>query len=129
MKRDLVCIICPNGCEMELIYEGKTLLCCIGNLCGRGKNYAQKEISDPERTITSSVKLVGGELPLASVRTSQPVPKDRIFDVMAEIRNLELTAPVKRGQVVIKNVLGLGTDVIITKDICACMLKKDNELL
>ena len=59
----------------------------------------------------------GGDLPLASVRLSGVIPKDRIFDVMAEIRKVEVTAPVHEGDVVIADVLGLGVDVIVTKDV------------
>ncbi len=69
------------------------------------------------RKLTCIMCPMGCELPLASVRLSRPIPKAKIFDVMAEIRRQHLDAPVKTGQVVIENVLGLGSDVIVTKNI------------
>ena len=81
--------------------------------------YIEQELSDPQRNIATSVLVEGGTLPLCSVRLSGPIPKGKIFDVMAEIRAARLTAPVKAGTVVLGNVLGLGRDVIATKNIPA----------
>ena len=117
MKRSFTCIVCPNGCEIEAEYEGTKVLSVSGNLCPKGKTYVTQELVDPRRTIASSVRVHGGTLPLASVRLTQPIPKDRIFDVMKVINGVELSAPVQIGQKVIENVLGLGSDVIITKNV------------
>lgn len=76
-----------------------------------------QEIENPMRNIATSVLIDGGELPLASVRLSGIIPKDRIFDVMAAIREVEMPAPVHKGDVAIADVLGLGVDVIVTKDV------------
>ena len=117
MKRTFTCIVCPNGCEMEAEYEGTSVLSVTGNLCPKGKAYVTQELVDPRRTIASSVRVTGGILPLTSVRITNAIPKNRIFDVMAEINKQTLTAPVHIGDVVIHNVLGLGSDVIVTKHI------------
>jgi CxxC motif-containing protein len=117
MKRTFTCIVCPNGCEMEAEYEGTNVLSVTGHLCPKGKSYVTQELIDPQRTIATSVCVEGGVLPLVSVRTASAIPKDRIFDVMAEINKQILTAPVHIGDVVIENVLGLGSDVIVTKNI------------
>ena len=117
MKRTFTCIVCPNGCEMEAEYEGINVLSVTGHLCPKGKSYVTQELIDPQRTIATSVCVEGGVLPLVSVRTASAIPKDRIFDVMAEINKQILTAPVHIGDVVIENVLGLGSDVIVTKNI------------
>ena len=117
MKRTFTCIVCPNGCEMEAEYEGTSVLSVTGNLCPKGKAYVTQELVDPRRTIASSVRVTGGVLPLTSVRITNAIPKNRIFDVMAEINKQTLTAPVHIGDVVIHNVLGLGSDVIVTKHI------------
>lgn len=76
-----------------------------------------QELVDPRRTIASSVRVTGGAMPLASVRLTNAIPKDRIFDVMKEINSITLPAPVRIGDVVIPNVLGLNSDVIVTKNI------------
>ena len=117
MKRTFTCIVCPNGCEIEAEYEGTEVRSVTGNLCPKGKKYVTQELVDPRRTIATSVRVTGGALPLASVRLTSPIPKDRIFDVMAEINRQTLTAPVHIGDVVIADVLGLGSDVIVTKHI------------
>lgn len=117
MKRKFTCIVCPNGCELEAEYEGRQVMSVSGGLCPKGTAYATQELVDPRRTISSSVRVKGGILPLCSVRLTQPVPKARIFDVMAEINRISLEAPAMIGQILIRDVLGLGSDVIVTKNV------------
>ena len=117
MKRTFTCIVCPNGCEMEAEYEGTQVRSVTGYLCPKGKAYVTQELVDPRRTIATSVCVRNGMLPLTSVRTTRAIPKDRIFDVMAEINKQVLTAPVSIGDMVIENVLGLDSDVIVTKNV------------
>lgn len=116
MLREFTCIMCPQGCDITVELDGTTI---TGNKCAKGEAYVTQEIENPMRNIATSVLIDGGELPLASVRLSNVIPKDRIFDVMAEIRRVELPAPVHEGDVAIHDVLGLGVDVIITKDVDA----------
>ena len=127
MNREITCIVCPNGCTLDIDFEkngdGKIAVTSVkGNLCPRGRDYAIQEMEAPMRTIASSVLVTGGELPLASVRTNAPIPKERIFDVMEEIRRVTVTAPVSAGDVIIKDVLGLGADIIATKDVMAALV-------
>ncbi len=117
MIREFTCIMCPRGCEITgELEEGKEPV-ITGNACPKGADYVKQEMVDPMRNIASSVRITGAEEPVVSVRLNHPVPKSRIFDVMAEIRKAEVTAPVWIGDVVIKDVLGLGSDVIITKNV------------
>ena len=117
MNRTLTCILCPNGCELEVVYEGKEVLSVSGNKCPKGAGYAEQEIKNPMRNIASSVKLEDGSMPLVSVRLTGPIPKVKIMDVMAEIRSASVTAPVKIGDIVIADVLGLGVDVVATRNV------------
>lgn len=119
MNRTLTCIICPNGCELEIAYEGDQILSVTGNKCPKGAEYAEQEIKNPMRTIASSVNLEGGFMPLVSVRVNGPIPKAKIMDVMEVIRKTTVTAPVKIGDVVIADVLGLGVDVVATRNVDA----------
>ena len=119
MKRLFTCIICPTGCEMEAEYEGAGLVSLTGNLCPKGKAYVTQELLDPRRTIATSVPVKGGTLPLASVRLTKPIPRDRIFDVMKEINKQTPSAPLRVNDVLIKDVLGLNSDVIITRNVPA----------
>ena len=122
MLREYTCIICPNGCDIRAQIEeredGSRRICSVeGAACPKGRAYVEQELTDPQRNIATSVLVKGGILPLASVRLTAPIPKGRIFDAMAEIRKCPLTAPVESGTVVIHNLLGYDTDVIVTKDI------------
>ena len=117
MVREFTCIMCPMGCDLTAeVNEASGEITVTGNTCPRGKEYAVQELTDPKRNIATSVLVEGGDLPLTSVRLDAPIPRAKIFDVMAEIKKQKLTAPVKAGQVVIENVLGLGSNVIVTKN-------------
>ena len=119
MIKEYTCIICPNGCEIEATIEGNTVLKIEGATCVRGKDYVQQELINPQRNIATSVSVKEGILPLVSVRLTKPIPKDRIFDVMNEIKKVKLLAPVKINEVIIENVLNLNSDVISTKNVPA----------
>lgn len=119
-SKTYTCIICPNGCDITAYFDADgNLEKTEGQLCKRGVDYVKQELTDPRRNIASSVIVRGGDLPIASVRLTNVIPKDRIFDVMAEINKVVLDAPVKIGQVAIPNVLDLGVDVIVTKHVFA----------
>lgn len=119
MKKQFTCIVCPNGCEMEAEIENGKMVSMIGNLCPRGEQYVCQELTAPRRTIASSVLVKGGELPVTSVRLTKAIPKEMIFPVMDEIRRVVLIAPVKAGTIVLHNVCGLDSDVMVTKNIRA----------
>ena len=107
MKKSFVCIVCPRGCMLTIDDEMNV----SGNTCIRGKDYAISEVTNPTRTITSSVDC------LVSVKTDKPVPKGKIFEVMKEIDKASVEAPTKIGDIAIENILGLGVNVLITKEI------------
>ena len=115
-RRTFTCIICPNGCTIEAEYEGEQIVRIAGQQCKRGEEYVRQELTDPRRTIATTVSISGASLPLCSVRLSAAIPKKDIFRVMAEINKVHLHAPVSIGQVVIRQVCGLDSDVIVTKD-------------
>lgn len=114
--KELVCIVCPRGCTMQIEGEGENLK-VTGNSCKRGLNFAISEMTEPKRTICSTVKTTFEDFPVVPVRVSADIPKDRIFDVMKEINRATVSSPVSRGDVIIENVLGLGADIIATSDV------------
>lgn len=111
--KELTCIICPRGCRLTIDDNNNV----SGNFCPRGKEYAISELTNPVRTITSSIRVTNREDTLVSVKTSGPIPKGKIFDVMKEIDKLGVEAPTEIGQIAKKDILGLGVDIIITKNI------------
>lgn len=114
MKRSLVCVSCPLGCPIEVEIENGQVISVRGNTCKRGDAYARTEVTNPVRSLTTSVKLEGGIHTVVPVKSSSPVPKDRMFDCMKEINGAVIKAPVKIGDVVIENICGLGVDIIAT---------------
>ncbi len=111
--KEFTCIICPRGCRLKVDDDMNV----TGNFCIRGKQYAISELTNPVRTITSSVRVNNREDLLVSVKTSGNIPKGKIFDVMEEINKLSVDAPTRIGDVVKSNILGLGVDILITKNI------------
>ena len=113
---ELTCISCPLGCSLKMETDGNGAVVQVtGNTCKRGEVYGKKEVTAPERTVTSTVKVEGGSAPLVSVRTRTDIPKGKIFDCMEDIRAAKAQAPVHIGDVVVENVCGTGVDVIATK--------------
>lgn len=113
--RNFICIVCPNGCAIETKSEPGKEIEVTGQKCKRGKEYALQELTDPRRTIATTVRISGAALPLCSVRLDRAIPKKEIFNVMEAINKVQLQAPVKIHDVVIHNVCGLDVDVIVTK--------------
>ena len=114
MKKNLICVSCPLGCPIEVEIENGEVVSVTGNTCKRGEAYARTEITNPVRSLTTSVKVENGIHPVVSVKSSGPVPKDKMFDCMKEINAVSIKAPVKIGDVVIENILGLGVDIVAT---------------
>jgi len=117
MRKELVCIGCPMGCYLTVEYEGTIVSGVGGNRCKVGLEYAQKEIANPERTLTTTVKVENGAVPLVSVRTNKPIPKSRLFDAMNLLAETDVEAPINIGQPVICNLFGTGVDVVATKNV------------
>ncbi|AAK79293.1 CxxC motif-containing protein [Clostridium acetobutylicum] len=114
MEIELICICCPKGCHLKV--DDKSLR-VEGNNCPRGAEYGVNEITNPVRTITSTVKVEKGEAVIVPVKTKEPIPKKLTMGCMEEINKAVINAPVKIGDVVIKNVLGTGIDVVATKNV------------
>ena len=113
-KRVLTCIGCPLGCSLTAVPtdDGFDI---SGYTCKRGLEYAKKELTRPERTVTSTVRVSGGKANVVSVRTATDIPKDAIFTVMAAINALTVPAPVAIGDVLCEDIAGTGVALTATK--------------
>ncbi len=118
-SKELICIGCPMGCMLTAELENGEVIKVTGNTCPRGDAYARKELTSPTRIVTSIARVEGGELPVVSVKTAQDIPKGKIKDCITEIKKAVLKAPVRIGDVAVKNVADTGVDVIATKNIAA----------
>ena len=112
-ERELTCIVCPRGCDLlcELDDNG-VLINVSGNLCPRGKKYADDECTNPVRVVTSTVRCEDGEV--VSCKTSKSIPKSLVLEAMKVINSTKAPSHVKIGDVIIKNILNTGADVVAT---------------
>jgi len=117
-ERKFTCIMCPLGCEVTVKNDaGGTITEVLGNKCKKGETYARDEFTRPMRVLTSTVSIDGAQFSRLPVRTSSAVPKDRIFKCMGEIEKIKIKAPVKAGDIILKDILGLNVDLIATRDL------------
>ena len=115
--KEFTCIKCPLGCNVTATLEDGKIISITGNNCPRGAEYVTNELTDPRRIVTSLVRVIGGELPVVSVKTASDIPKDKIMDCIAEIKKAEATAPVHIGDIVIENVCGTGVNIVATGNV------------
>lgn len=112
----LTCILCPVGCELE-VRRTERGLDIQAHQCEKGIEFATEEVLYPKRNLATSVPIKGSATRLVSVRLSDRVPREMVFPILAEIAKLRPEAPVRRGQVLIADVLGTGVDVIATRTV------------
>lgn len=118
-KKELVCIGCPMGCVMQVEMEGEEVISVTGNTCTKGERYARKEVTDPTRIVTTTVKVKNGVDARVPVKTREDIPKGKIFGCIRALKGVEIEAPVRIGDVILENAAGTGVDVIATKDVDA----------
>lgn len=116
-EKEITCIVCPIGCKILVRTDGKHFDLLDGNKCKKGIDYAINEVLDPRRMLTSSILVKNGEWPLVSVKSSEPVPKNKVFSVLKEIKKITIYPPIKSGQIIIKNVANTKIDIVATKSI------------
>ncbi|KRQ87602.1 hypothetical protein ABG79_00403 [Caloramator mitchellensis] len=117
MKRhEFVCIMCPMGCNLEVL-EDEDVILVKGNQCKRGYEYGVKEISNPTRVLTSTVILKNSYLRRLPVKSDGEIPKGMIKDCVKFLSKIEVSAPVKMGDVIHKNILGTGVDIVSTRTV------------
>lgn len=114
MKRDFTCIVCPKGCTISVEYEGSDIKNIFGYSCKRGVTYVTDELTCPKRTLTTTVAAKNGIM--VPVRTNKAIPKEKLFDLMEEINKILLDKSVKTGDIIVKNILDTGADLIATTD-------------
>ncbi len=114
--RELTCILCPSGCQLQISKNNGEWI-VNGNLCARGEVYAVDEMINPQRIVCSTIKTIYPAVPRLPVKTSQKIPKENIFPVMKVINQVRLDHPVRRGEVIVANVLGTDADIVATADL------------
>ena len=111
MKKEFICIVCPRGCHVTVDEQGVI----TGNECKRGITYVETEMNAPTRILTTTVRTVYPEIPRVSVKTDQPIPKGLIYEAMDIINQVVIDKPMKIGEIVVKNILGTESNIVLTK--------------
>ncbi|MGL4980775.1 MAG: DUF1667 domain-containing protein [Fusobacteriaceae bacterium] len=114
MMVEMICIVCPIGCHMEVDVENGYKV--TGNSCPRGEIYGKEELIAPKRVVTSTVIIKGGIHNRIPVKTSRAIPKEKIFECMNLLKDIKLKSPVKMGDIILKNIFEIGVDIVVTRD-------------
>lgn len=112
--RNLVCIGCPMGCLLKVEMQEGNVLSVTGNTCPKGEQYARKEVTDPTRIVTTTVRVIGGEDAMVSVKTEKDIPKGKIFECVRALKEVQVSAPVQIGDVILDDAAGTGVHVVAT---------------
>lgn len=116
-QETVICIGCPLGCRVTVVRDGRGNVTAMkGADCKQGEKYVLKELHNPVRTLTATVRTGDEDFPLLPVRTSRPVPKTLLAPIMAETAEVRARPPVRAGDVIVRNVLKSKADLIATAD-------------
>lgn len=115
-KKSLICVTCPMGCGLDVALEDGQVMAVEGQGCKRGLAYARDEIANPRRVVTTTVRVQAGRHPLLPVYTDGPFPRAQILELLAELRQVAVSAPVQAGQVILADALGTGIQVLASRD-------------
>lgn len=115
MIKEMVCIVCPMSCKLSVEMENDKVISVTGNTCIRGVKYANEELTNPTRNVTSTVMIKNAALTRLPVATRSPIPKNKIFEVMKQINMVKVKAPIRKDDIIIKNVAKTGVDIIASR--------------
>jgi len=114
-KRHFVCVVCPVGCEIDVVHDGGTIISMEGNKCEKSEEFVSQELIEPMRILTTTVRIEGSKWPVIPVRTDRVVPKRLFPRIMRQLRRIKLQAPVNMSDVVGRDVLRTGASIIATR--------------
>ena len=113
--KEMICILCPVGCHLTIDIENNYKV--TGNSCPKGEIYGKEELIAPKRVVTSIIRVEGGIHHMVPVKTDKPIPKELIFDCMNLLKNIKIKSPRKVGDVILENILGTDSNIVLTRDI------------
>ena len=117
MKGEYVCVVCPTSCTVHAEWNEKELLNIDRAQCKLAWAYVEGEIFDPRRMVSTTVSVRGGDLPMVSIKTDKPLPKDKMMELMSLVNHLETSAPIRIGDVIAADVLDTGINLVATRNV------------
>jgi len=115
-KKHFTCVICPLGCEIDVELQGGNVVSMEGNKCQKGKEFVLQELEEPMRILTTTVPIKGAKWAMLPVRTDKAIPKRLLFKVIEQLADIELQAPIKMYDVILKNTAGTGANIVATRN-------------
>jgi len=115
--KKLTCIECPKSCALSIDIENCRVVALSGNQCPKGKDYAITEIENPMRILTSAVLAKDLSVKMVPVRTDKAIPKSKLMEAMGQIRKIKVSGPLKAGDILEENFLGLGVNLIAARQV------------
>ncbi len=110
--KQLICIVCPKGCRLTVDENNGYKV--TGNACERGAAYGYKELTNPTRVLTTTVKIQGGPLPRLPVKSDRDIPKALLRPCVERLAEVTVHAPVRVGDVLLENILDTGANIVAT---------------
>jgi len=117
MKREIICIVCPNSCRITAEFDGKKIKHVEGAQCQKGKEFIENEIKNPLRIFTGSVQCENGDYQLVSVKTTKPIAKKYLKQIAQKTHQIKIKAPIEIGQVIISHIMGQDVHLIATRKV------------
>ena len=121
-NRHFTCVICPIGCEIDVQLEDGNVVSMEGNKCAKSEEFVLQELREPMRILTTTIRIKGAKWAMLPVRTDIAIPKRLLFRVIEELANMELQAPVKVADVIIRDVAGTGANIVAARN-----MKRENK--
>ena len=115
-NKHFTCVICPLGCEIDVELQGGNVVSMEGNKCQKGKEFVLQELEEPMRILTTTVPIKGAKWAMLLVRTDKAIPKRLLFKVIEQLADIELQAPIKMYDVILKNTAGTGANIVATRN-------------
>jgi CxxC motif-containing protein len=116
MKHEYTCIVCPRGCRLQVEHVDDHIE-VSGAGCRRGERFAREEVTDPRRNLTTTVQTTCEAVPRLPVRTDRPISKTLLLDASARLASVTVEPPVRRGEIIVRNIMGSGANVVVSADI------------
>jgi len=115
-KKHFTCVICPLGCEIDVELQDGNVVSMEGNKCQKGEEFVSQELKEAMRILTTTVAVKGAKWAMLPVRTDKSIPKRLLFKVIEQLADIELQAPVKMYDVIVKDVGGTDANIVATRN-------------
>ncbi len=117
VEKKLICVICPVGCEIRASIEGGEVKEIRDFRCAQGEEYAREEFTSPSRILTATVQVKNSSIAQLPVRSDKPLPREKLEKAMFQLAGIIMAPPIKEGQLIIKDILGTGANMVASRDL------------